>query len=272
MKVVILAGGKGIRHAEETSVRPKSMVEIGGWPVLWHILNLYSVHGLNDFIICCDQKNSTIKDFFANYALRRADVTFDFANGSIGYHVNAIEPWRVTLVDTGEETMTGGRLKRAAKYLDGDTFCCAYGDSLCDVDIGRLIRFHTASSTLATLVAVQPPGRLVGCRSDDARAGDPREGTCSDDVWVNGGFFVLQPEVLSYIDDDATVWEQAPMQRLGEEGQLTAFRHAGFWHPVETLRDILNLQEIWNSGKAPWRVEALRAAQGAAASEHDAMS
>lgn len=274
MKVVILAGGKGTRLAEETSIRPKPMVEIGGWPILWHLMNIYSTYGLNDFIICCGHKGGVIKEFFANYALRRADVTFDFTTGSTSYHGSAAEPWSVTLVDTGEDTMTGGRIKRIAKYLDDDAFCCTYGDGLCNVDIRRLIAFHRNNRTLATLLAVQPPGRFGSftLAGDDTRIGDFREKPSGDSAWVNGGFFVMQPEVLSYIDDDTTVWEQEPMRRLSEEGQLKGFRHDGFWHAMDTLRDMLSLQDMWNSGNAPWRVEALRSALSTPSRELGAVS
>ncbi|HEY9215006.1 MAG TPA: glucose-1-phosphate cytidylyltransferase [Ancylobacter sp.] len=261
MKVVILAGGKGTHLVEGASVRPKSMVEIGGWPILWHLMKIYSRHGFNDFIICCGHKGEVIKEFFANYALRRADVTFDFRTGSTSYHSSVTEPWRVTLVDTGEDTMTGGRIKRIAKYVGNETFCCTYGDSLCNVDIGRLVKFHHAQRRLATLLAVQPPGRFGAftLSKDDPRIGDFREKPRGDGAWVNGGFFVLQPEVVDYIDDDSIVWEQEPMRHLSEEGQLSAYRHDGFWHAIDTLRDMLVLQDMWQSGKAPWREEALEA-------------
>lgn len=256
MKVVILAGGKGTRLAEETSVRPKPMVEIGGRPILWHLMKLYSVHGFNDFIICCGHKGNVIKEFFASYGLRNADVTFDFRSGDITYHANAVEPWRVTLADTGEETMTGGRLKRIAKYVDGDAFCCTYGDGLSNVDINALVDFHHRQGRLATLTAVQPPGRFGAFTlgGEEVLVGDFREKPRGDGAWVNGGFFVLEPEVFDYIEGDDTVWEQEPMRRLSEEGQLAAFRHEGFWHAMDTLRDMLSLQEVWQRGNPPWLV------------------
>lgn len=254
MKVVILAGGKGTRLAEETSVRPKPMVEIGGQPILWHLMKLYASHGLTDFVVCCGHKGNVIKEFFATYGLRNADVTFDFRSGDTIYHANAVEPWRVTLADTGEETMTGGRLKRIAKYVGGETFCCTYGDGLSDVDLTALIAFHHRQRRLATLTAVQPPGRFGAftLSNDETLIGDFREKPRGDGAWVNGGFFVLEPEVFNYIDDDATVWEQEPMRRLSEEGQLSAYRHEGFWQSMDTLRDMLLLQDVWQRGNPPW--------------------
>lgn len=254
MKVVILAGGKGTRLAEETSVRPKPMVEIGGRPIIWHLMKLYSAHGLNDFIVCCGHKGNVIKEFFAGYGLRNSDVTFDFRSGDTVYHANAVEPWRVTLVDTGEETMTGGRLKRVAKYVGCETFCCTYGDGLSDVDISALVAFHRSQGRMATLTAVQPPGRFGAFTlgGDEVLIGDFREKPRGDGAWVNGGFFVLEPEVFDYIGGDDTVWEQEPMRRLSEEGQLAAFRHEGFWHAMDTLRDMLNLQDMWQRGNPPW--------------------
>ncbi|MEP9379943.1 glucose-1-phosphate cytidylyltransferase [Aquabacter sp. CN5-332] len=254
MKVVILAGGKGTRLVEETSVRPKPMVEIGGQPILWHLMKLYASHGLTDFVVCCGHKGNVIKEYFATYGLRNADVTFDFRSGDTIYHANAVEPWRVTLADTGEETMTGGRLRRIAKYVGGETFCCTYGDGLSDVDLTELIAFHRRQRRLATLTAVQPPGRFGAftLSNDETLIGDFREKPRGDGAWVNGGFFVLEPEVFNYIDGDATVWEQEPMRRLSEEGQLSAFRHEGFWQSMDTLRDMLLLQDVFQRGNPPW--------------------
>lgn len=256
MKVVILAGGKGTRIAEETSVRPKPMVEIGGRPILWHLMKIYAAYGLTDFIICCGHKGHVIKEYFAGYGLRNADVTFDFRSGATHYHASAAEPWRVTLVDTGEDTMTGGRIKRVAKYIGGETFCCTYGDGLSDVNIARLIAFHRENGVMATLTAVQPSGRFgaFSMGAQDSLISDFREKPKGDGAWVNGGFFVLEPEVIDLIDDDATVWEQTPMQRLSEAGELAAYRHGGFWQPMDSLRDKQVLDEIWDSGGAPWRV------------------
>lgn len=258
MKVVILAGGAGTYLIERAGVRPKSLVEIGGWPILWHLMKIYSKYGFNEFIICCGNKGETIKKFFADYAMRSSDVTFDFRTGITHCHTNHAETWKVTLVDTGENTMTGGRMKRIAKYVAGETFCCTYGDCLCDVDIGRLVAFHRAEGRLGTLLAVQPPGRFGAftLSKDDPRIGDFREKPRGDGAWVNGGFFVLEPEVLDYIDDDSTVWEQEPMQRLSEKGQLSGYRHEGFWHAMDTLRDMLILQNMWQGGRAPWREAA----------------
>jgi len=259
MKVVILAGGKGTRLAEETSMRPKPMVEIGGRPILWHLMHIYAAHGLTEFIVCCGYKGHIIKEYFANYALREADVTFDLRNRTAIYRTANAEPWQVTLVETGEETMTGGRLKRIAKYVGDETFCCTYGDGLSDVNIPALIDFHRRQGTLATLTAVQPAGRFGAftLSGGETRVGDFREKPRGDGAWINGGFFVLEPKVFDYIDSDATVWEQEPMRRLSEEGNLSAFRHDGFWHAMDTLRDTLTLQEIWRAGNAPWRIRPL---------------
>jgi glucose-1-phosphate cytidylyltransferase len=256
MKVVILAGGKGTRLAEETSVRPKPMVEIGPWPILWHLMKVYAAHGLTDFIICCGHKGHMIKRYFADYQLRSSDVTFDFQSGTHHYHSNASEPWRVTLADTGEDTMTGGRLRRIAPYIGNETFCCTYGDGLSDVDITKLISFHRSQGLLATLTAVQPAGRfgVFTLGAENSLVSDFREKPHAEGAWINGGFFVLEPAVLDYISGDDTVWEQEPMRRLSETGQLSAFRHNGFWHPMDTLRDVHSLQTIWQNGDAPWTI------------------
>lgn len=258
MKVVILAGGKGTRISEETSIRPKPMVEIGGKPILLHLMSIYSAFGLNDFIICCGHKGHYIKDYFASYNLRNADVTFDFAAGTTSYHARTAEPWRVTLVDTGEDTMTGGRIKRVADYIGDEAFCCTYGDGLSNINITRLIGFHKKQGTLATLTAVQPPGRFGAFTlpAGESRICDFREKPKGDGAWINGGFFVLEPDVIDYIDDDLTVFEQEPLRTLSETGELSAYRHAGFWQPMDTLRDKHVLEDIWETGNAPWKIAA----------------
>ena len=255
MKVVILAGGYGTRISEESGVRPKPMVEIGGNPILWHIMKIYSAYGLNDFIVCCGYKSHVIKEYFANYHLRAADITFDLANNAMQIHRNYAEPWKVTLVDTGEGTMTGGRLKRVAKYLGDETFCLTYGDGLSDINIRDLIAFHKAQGTLATLTAVQPPGRfgVFNLQHDDARIPTFKEKPHGDGAWVNGGFFVLESAVLNYISGDATVWEKEPLESLAESGSLSAYKHHGFWQPMDTLRDKRVLEELWQTNKAPWK-------------------
>lgn len=256
MKAVILAGGYGTRISEETQIRPKPMVEIGGKPILWHIMKIYSAYGVNDFIICCGYKGYMIKEYFANYALHMSDITFDLSSGQMTTHSNAAEPWRVTLVDTGEGTMTGGRLKRVRHHLGNETFCLTYGDGVCDVDITRLIEFHKRQQTYATLTATQPPGRFGAFTLEHGqeRIVSFREKPDGDGAWINGGFFVLEPAVLDYIDGDSTVWEQEPLQRLAHDGQLSAYKHSGFWQPMDTLRDKHYLEELWASGKAPWKV------------------
>ncbi len=256
MKAVILAGGLGTRLSEETAVRPKPMVEIGGRPILWHIMKIYSSHGINEFVVCCGYKGEVIKQYFANYFLNSADITFDLARNGMEVHRSEAEPWRVTLVDTGEHTMTGGRLKRIADHLDGESFCLTYGDGVTDVNIGELIRFHTSQNTAATLTAVQPPGRFGAFTLEAQQTRIPhfREKPDGDGAWINGGFFVLEPKVLDYIEGDSTVWEAEPMTRLAHDGELSAWRHEGFWHPMDTLRDKNYLEELWESGKAPWKV------------------
>jgi glucose-1-phosphate cytidylyltransferase len=255
MKVVILAGGYGTRISEESGVRPKPMVEIGGKPILWHIMKIYSAHGLNDFIICCGYKSHVIKDFFANYYLRSADVTFDLAKNAMKIHRSEAEPWSVTLVDTGESTMTGGRLKRVQKYIGDGTFCLTYGDGLSDVNIGELIAFHKSQGTIATLTAVQPPGRFgaFSLSQDNARISTFKEKPHGDGAWVNGGYFVLESTALDYIDGDSTVWEKEPLEGLAAGKMLSAFKHHGFWQPMDTLRDKHVLDELWQTGKAPWK-------------------
>lgn len=256
MKVVILAGGLGTRLSEETGVRPKPLVEIGGRPILWHIMKTFSAYGLNDFIICAGYKGYMIKEYFANYSLHQSDVTFDVANHTHVIHKSDAESWRVTVADTGEGAMTGGRLKRIAQYLDGETFCMTYGDGVGDIDVRKLIDFHTAHNGLATLTAVQAPGRFGAFTLSDTetKIDSFREKPLGDGAWINGGFFVLEPEVLNYIEDDQTTWEQEPMKRLAQEGQLHAYRHGGYWQPMDSLRDKNLLEQEWATGNAPWKV------------------
>ncbi len=255
MKAVILAGGLGTRLSEETSVRPKPMVEVGGKPILWHIMKTYSTHKIHEFIICCGYKGYIIKEFFANYFLHTADVTFDVKNNKAQFHHSNAEPWKVTLVDTGDSTMTGGRIKRVKDYIGQETFCLTYGDGVTDLNIGRLLAFHKAQRTLATLTAVQPPGRFgaFSLPEKETRILSFREKVKGDGAWINGGYFVLEPQVLDYIRDDSTIWEQEPMRDLAEEGQLSAFKHHGYWQNMDTLRDKYVLEEIWQAGKAPWK-------------------
>jgi glucose-1-phosphate cytidylyltransferase len=254
MKAVILAGGLGTRLAEETSTRPKPMVEIGGKPVLWHILKLYSHHGINDFIICLGYKGYVIKEYFANYFLHMSDVTFDLSQNRMEVCQRHCEPWRVTLVDTGDHTQTGGRLKRVADYLDDGTFCMTYGDGVSNVDISSLIEFHHKQKRLATLTAVQPAGRFGALDTEGTRVSRFAEKPQGDGSWINGGFFVLEPRVLEYVGGDMTNWEREPIERLSAEGQLSAFKHDGFWQPMDTLRDKIKLEELWQSQPAPWKV------------------
>jgi glucose-1-phosphate cytidylyltransferase len=253
MKAVILAGGLGTRISEESSLRPKPMIEIGGKPILWHVMKIYSAHGINEFIICLGYKGYLIKEYFANYFLHTSDVTFDMAHNKMEVHQNSSEPWKVTLIDTGENTMTGGRLKRVAQYLNGEDFCFTYGDGVGDVDITREIAFHKAQGTLATLTATQPPGRFGALKMDQHKIISFQEKPQGDGGWINGGFFVLSPKVIDYIEGDDTIWEREPMERLAVEGNMTAYRHHGFWQPMDTLRDKNHLEELWASGKAPWK-------------------
>lgn len=253
MKAVIFAGGLGTRISEETSVRPKPMVEVGGNPILWHILKIYSHYGINDFIICLGYKGYVIKEFFANYFLHTADVTFHMDENRMEVHDSKAEPWRVTLVNTGDTTQTGGRLKRVSKYLGGDdTFCLTYGDGVADVDVAKSIEFHRQHGKLATMTAVQPGGRWGALEIEGDGITAFREKPAGDG-WVNGGFFVLSPKVIDYIAGDETLWEKEPLERLAEEGQLKAYRHTGFWQPMDTLRDKTHLEELWQRGTAPWR-------------------
>ena len=254
MKAVILAGGLGTRISEETYLKPKPMVEVGGKPVLWHIMKTYCAHGVTDFIICLGYKGYMIKEYFANYYLHTSDVTFDMRDNSMKVHQNASEPWKVTLVDTGEQTQTGGRLKRIESYLDDEAFCFTYGDGVSDVNVTRLLEFHRAQKTLASVTAVQPAGRFGALDLSGHKITAFEEKPQGDGSWVNGGYFVLSPKVLDYIDGDATTWEKEPLQALAHDGELSAYKHNGFWHPMDTLRDNKHLNELWDSGKAPWKV------------------
>lgn len=253
MKAVILAGGLGSRLSEETSLRPKPMVEIGDKPILWHIMKTYSFYGINEFIICCGYKGYVIKEYFANYFLHTSDVTFDMSTNGMEVHCKSAEPWKVTLVDTGSETLTGGRLKRVKDYLDDKDFCFTYGDGLSDVNISELIAFHQKTGKLATLTAIQPPGRFGAMDLDGHLIRNFKEKPNGDGSWINGGFFVLSPKVIDYIEDDNTTWEQSPMEQLVQEGQVSAFFHHGFWQPMDTLRDKLLLEALWQSNQAPWK-------------------
>jgi glucose-1-phosphate cytidylyltransferase len=254
MLAVILAGGLGTRISEETHLKPKPMIEVGGRPVLWHILKIFSAHGINDFVICVGYKGYVIKEYFANYFLHMSDVTFDLKNNRMEVHEKHAEPWRVTIVDTGEETQTGGRLKRVRGYLRDEPFCFTYGDGLADVDVGALVKFHQAHGKLATITAVQPPGRYGALQIEKEFVRDFHEKPLGDGAWINGGFFVLDPEVVDRIPDDASIWEREPMESLTRDGQLAAFKHDGFWRPMDTLRDKSQLEELWQNGKAPWKV------------------
>lgn len=253
MKVVILAGGRGSRISEETSVKPKPMLEIGGKPILWHIMKYYSMHGVNDFIVCCGYLGYVIKEYFANYFVHTSDVTFDLETNSVTVHHRRAEPWRVTLVDTGVDTMTGGRLKRVKEYVGQETFCFTYGDGLSDVNVGKLIKDHEASGKLATVTAVQPPGRFGALILNGTNVDGFREKP-EDGGWINGGFFVLDPKVIDYIADDDSIWEREPMERLTQEGQLNAYLHDGFFQPMDTLREKLQLEEMFEKGNAPWKI------------------
>ena len=254
MKAVILAGGLGTRISEETVVKPKPMIEIGGHPILWHILKIYSHYGINDFVICCGYKGYVIKEYFANYFLHMSDVTFDMANNRMEVHQHKAEPWKVTLVDTGDNTQTGGRLKRVANYVkDEDTFCLTYGDGVSDINITELIAFHHAQNVKATVTATIPPGRFGALDMSGTKVRSFTEKPKGDGAMINGGFFVLSPQVLDYITDDQTLWERDPVERLASEGQLAAYQHHGFWQHMDTLRDKTHLEELWQSGKAPWK-------------------
>ena len=256
MKVVILAGGYGTRISEETGVKPKPMVEIGDKPILWHIMKTYSAYDINDFIICLGYKGDVIKDFFATYSLHMSDVTFDLRKNDMNVHQNGTEPWKVTLVDTGERTMTGGRLKRVKEYIGDETFCLTYGDGVTDVNIRELVDFHRNQKTLATLTAVMKPGRFGAFKleGNQNKISTFKEKPQGDGAWINGGFFVVEPHAIDYISDDSVVWEREPMEKLAHDGMLSAYRHYGFWQPMDTLRDKNVLEELWQSEKAPWKV------------------
>lgn len=254
MKAVILAGGLGTRLSEETSVRPKPMVEVGGKPILWHIMKMYSHHGINDFIICCGYKGYFIKEYFANYFLHMSDITFDMQKNEMHVHQRRAEPWKVTLVDTGDNSMTGGRLGRVADYVkDEEAFCLTYGDGVSDIDIAATIRFHKSHGKAATLTATYPPARFGALEIDQQQVKSFQEKPKGDGAMINGGFFVLSPQVLQYIKSDATVWEQEPLMQLAQSGQLMAYEHTGFWQPMDTLRDKHLLEELWSTGQAPWK-------------------
>jgi glucose-1-phosphate cytidylyltransferase len=254
MKAVILAGGFGTRLSEETVLKPKPMVEIGGRPILWHIMKIYSAHGINDFIVCLGYKSFLVKEYFANYFLYMSDVTFDMAQNRMEVHEKHAEPWRVTLVDTGEHTLTGGRLKRVRHYLGDEAFCFTYGDGVADVDITALVAFHRMQGRLATVTAVQPPGRYGALQLQGKQVTGFQEKPQGDGGWINGGFFVLSPQVIDYIAGDKTPWENGPLARLAGENQLSAYLHPGFWQPMDTLRDKNHLEELWQNGQAPWKV------------------
>jgi glucose-1-phosphate cytidylyltransferase len=255
LKAVILAGGLGTRISEETITRPKPMVEIGARPILWHILKIYSAHGIRDFIVCCGYKGYVIKEYFANYFLHMSDVTFDMRNNEMEVHQRNAEPWRVTLVDTGDHTLTGGRLKRVEEYVRGEQeFCFTYGDGVADVDITRQLVFHRSHGKLATIMSVQPPGRYGALDISESGVNGFIEKPKGDGGWINAGFFVLSPRVIDLIDDDSTTWEEKPLRSLAATGQLMAYLHNGFWQPMDTLRDKNQLEEMWASGSAPWKV------------------
>ena len=254
VKAVILAGGRGTRFSEETGLRPKPMVEIGGRPILWHVMKLFSARGVNDFVICLGYRGYVIKEFFANYYLHSSDVTFDVRANRMEVHQESAEPWRVTLIDTGEETATGGRLKRVLGYLGDEEFFFTYGDGVTDLDLDEVVRFHRSHDSLATVTSVQPPGRFGALDIEGDAIRSFHEKPRGDGAWVNGGFFVLSPAVGDYIEDDATVWEEDPVERLARDGQLRAFRYGGFWRAMDTARDRDHLEALWRSGDAPWKV------------------
>jgi len=254
VKAVILAGGLGTRISEESHLKPKPMIEIGGKPILWHIMKIYSAHGINDFIVCCGYKGYIIKEYFANYFLHMSDVTFDMANNKMQVHQASAEPWRVTLVDTGDDSRTGGRLKRVASYLDDEPFCFTYGDGVSDIDVRKTVELFEREKVLAVVAAVQPAGRFGILNLDRSRVVSFEEKPRGDGSWTNGGFFVLSPKVIDYIEDDTTSWEAGVLPRLAREGQLAAYHHNGFWQPMDTMRDKYGLEDLWSSGKAPWKI------------------
>jgi len=254
MKAVILAGGLGTRISEETHLKPKPMIEVGGRPILWHIMKIYSYHGVNEFVICCGYKGYLIKEYFANYFLHMSDITFDMKNNKMEVHQGNAEPWKVTLVDTGEDTLTGGRLKRVKNYLtDEEAFCFTYGDGLADVNVSELVKFHKKQGKLATVTAVQPPGRYGALDIKNHQVAQFIEKPKGDGGWVNGGFFVLSPKCIDYIENDQSSWEGQPLLAISNQGQLAAYQHAGFWQPMDTLREKNLLEDLWASGKAPWK-------------------
>lgn len=256
MKAVILAGGYGTRISEESQIRPKPLVEIGTYPILWHIMKIYSAYGINDFIICCGYKGEMIKEYFANYYLKNSDVTFDMQHNKMDIHHCKAEPWKITLVDTGQKTMTGGRLKRVQEYIGNDTFCLTYGDGVSNVNIEKLIDCHKKNKVLATLTAVQPPGRFgaIALQENQNIIERFKEKEKGDGAWINGGFFVLEPSVIDYIEGDDISWEQSPLETIASEQQLAAYRHDGFWQPMDTLRDKMYLEKLWDSKNPPWKV------------------
>lgn len=254
MKTVILAGGLGTRISEETQAIPKPMIEIGGKPILWHIMKLYSAHGINDFIICCGYRGYLIKEYFANYFIHMSDITFDLSKNDMKVHSNHVEPWRVTLVDTGEHTLTGGRLKRVAHYVKDGTFCMTYGDGVGNVNLKQLLEYHKNGKHQATVTAVRPPGRFGSLVIEREKVANFNEKIPGDGAWINGGFFVLEPAVLEYIRNDETAWEREVMEALARDGKLAAFKHNDFWQPMDTLRDKNYLESLWQSGRAPWKV------------------
>ena len=253
MKAVILAGGLGTRISEESHLRPKPMIEIGGKPILWHIMKMYSQHGVNDFIICLGYKGYVIKEYFSNYFLHMSDVTFCMRENNMEIHQKFAEPWKITLVDTGENTMTGGRLKRVASYIDNETFCFTYGDGVSDIDITKLVDYHKSAGRQATVTAIQPPGRYGALDIAEGAVKKFQEKPAGDGAWINGGFFVLEPSVLDYIEGDESVWEQFPLNKLASSGQLSAYQHNGFWQAMDTLREKTYLEELWSAGRAPWK-------------------
>lgn len=259
MKVLILAGGLGSRLSEETTLKPKPMVEIGNRPILWHIMKIYSHYGHNEFIILCGYKSFIIKEFFSNYLLHRSDLTIDIANNTTTYHRNHAEPWKVTLIDTGLETMTGGRIRRVKDYVGNEPFLLTYGDGVSDINIDQLVEFHKQEKAMVTLSAIQPPGRfgaftLESGTNTIANFREKPNGDGHDTAWINGGFFVVEPEAFEFIEDDSTIWEREPLEKIAAMGKLAAYRHNGFWHPMDTLRDKSTLEELWNSQQAPWKV------------------
>lgn len=256
MKAVILAGGLGTRISEESHLRPKPLIEVGGRPILWHVMKTFSAFGVRDFVICCGYKGYMIKEYFANYFMHMADATFDMFNNRMNVHHTQVEPWKVTVADTGVETMTGGRLLRIREYVEDERFCMTYGDGVSDINIGKLIEFHDRERSWATLTAVQPAGRYGVLKLDGNKVSQFVEKPKGDGGWVNGGFFVLEPEVFKYLGDDQDVWEQDPLRRLSEEGQLSAYRHEGFWAAMDTLRDKIYLEDLWSSNRAPWKIWA----------------